>query len=78
MKTANVQQVPEQWPQILRWVAAGEEVQVTQHDKVVARVLPAKAAQQPDFVARAKAVWGERPQGKPLSELVAEARGSQA
>lgn len=29
---------------------------------------------EPDFLARAKAVWGEQPAGKPLSELVAVAR----
>jgi len=29
---------------------------------------------EPDFLARAKAVWGDRPVGKPLSELVAEGR----
>jgi len=75
MKTASVQQLPQQWPEILRWVAAGEEVQVTQQDKVVARVVPARPAQQPDFLARAKAIWGEQPPGKPLSEVVAEARG---
>ena len=75
MKTASVQQLPQQWPEILRWVAAGEEVQVTQQDKVVARVVPAKPALQPDFLARAKAIWGELPPGRPLSEVVAEARG---
>jgi len=75
MKTASVQQLPQQWPEILRWVAAGEEVQVTQQDKVVARVVPAKPVLQPDFLARAKAIWGELPPGKPLSEVVAEARG---
>ena len=75
MKTASVQQLPQQWPEILRWVAAGEEVQVTQQDKVVARVVPAKPALQPDFLGRAKANWGEQPSGKPLSEVVAEARG---
>jgi antitoxin (DNA-binding transcriptional repressor) of toxin-antitoxin stability system len=32
MKTASVQQLPEQWPEILRWVAEGKEVQVTQQD----------------------------------------------
>ena len=58
MKTASVQQLPQQWPEILRWVAAGEEVQVTQQDKVVARVVPARPALQPDFLARAKAVVG--------------------
>ncbi len=78
MKTASVQQLPQQWPEILRWVAAGEEVQVTQQDKVIARVVPAEAAPQPDFLARAKAVWGEQPPGKPLSEVVSEARGGEA
>ena len=29
---------------------------------------------EPDFLARAKAVWGDHPVGKPLSELVAEER----
>ena len=74
MKTASVQQVPQQLPQILRWVAAGEEVQVTQEDQVVAKVVPAAPA-SPDFLGRAKAVWGETPHGKPLSAVVSDARG---
>ena len=53
-------------------------MQVTQQDKVVARVVPAKPAAQPDFLSRAKAIWGEQPAGKPLSELVAEARGGES
>ena len=40
MKTASVQQLPEQWPQILRWVAAGEEVAVTSRKKTVAKIVP--------------------------------------
>jgi len=75
MKIASAQQVPQQWPEILRWVAAGEEVQVTQHDLVVARVVPAMPAATPDFLARAKAVWGETPTGKALSAVVSDARG---
>ena len=78
MKTASVEQVPQQWPEILRWVAAGEEVQVTQQDQVVARVVPAKPVATPDFLARAKAVWGEAPPGKPLSAVVSEARGGES
>ncbi|HEX5222183.1 MAG TPA: prevent-host-death family protein [Verrucomicrobiae bacterium] len=78
MKTASVQELPQQWPEILRWVAEGEEVQVTQQDKVIARVLPPATAAQPDFLARAKAVWGEQPAGKPLSAMVAEARGGES
>jgi hypothetical protein len=30
---------------------------------------------EPDFLARAKAVWGDHPVGAPLSELVSEGRG---
>jgi antitoxin (DNA-binding transcriptional repressor) of toxin-antitoxin stability system len=78
MKTASVQQVPQQWTQILRWVAAGEEVQLTQEDKVVAKVIPARSLETPDFLARAKAIWGEAPQGKVLSDIVSEARGDRS
>jgi antitoxin (DNA-binding transcriptional repressor) of toxin-antitoxin stability system len=40
MKTANVQEVPQQWTEILRWVAAGEEVQVTSEGLPVAGLTP--------------------------------------
>jgi hypothetical protein len=35
---------------------------------------PVILAAEPDFVARAKAIWGDTPAGKPLSALVSEAR----
>ena len=78
MKIASVQQVPPQWPEILRWVAAGEEVQVTQHDQVAAGVVPAKPGATPDFIVRARAVWGETPPGKALRAVVSDARGDAA
>jgi antitoxin (DNA-binding transcriptional repressor) of toxin-antitoxin stability system len=79
MKTASVQQVPERWAEILRWVAAGEEVQVVQRDRVIAKVVPpSKPVAQPDFLARAKAIWGEQPAGKPLSAIIDEARGGES
>jgi hypothetical protein len=31
-------------------------------------------AAEPDFLARAKAIWGEQPAGKPLSALVSDSR----
>ena len=40
MKTATTQQVPQQWAQILRWLASDEEVQVTQDERIIARILP--------------------------------------
>ena len=75
MKTATAQQVPQKWAQILQWVASGEEVEVTERDKVVARLLPPAAAPGPDFLARAKAVWGDDPAGEPLSAVVSQGRG---
>ena len=72
MKTASLQQAPKEWAQILEWLAAGEEVELTEKEKVVARVVPAK---HPDFLSRAKSIWGEQPPGKPLSALVADGRG---
>ena len=74
MKSATTEQVPKQWAEILRWVVAGEEVQVTERDKVVARLLPPAAVQSPDFVGRAKAVWGDAPAGQSLSTVVSDAR----
>jgi antitoxin (DNA-binding transcriptional repressor) of toxin-antitoxin stability system len=74
VKTASVQQVPERWPDILKWVSSGEEVQMTNHDKVITTLVPANSP-QPDFLNRAKAIWGEAPAGKSLSAIVPEARG---
>lgn len=34
----------------------------------------AASVMEPDFLSRAKAIWGEAPAGKQLSALVAEAR----
>lgn len=72
--------MPQQWPEISRWVVAGEEVEVTQQDKVVAKVVPATSARvpQPDFLSRARNIWGEQPPGKPLSAVVTEGRGGES
>jgi antitoxin (DNA-binding transcriptional repressor) of toxin-antitoxin stability system len=80
MKTASVREMQHNLSEVLSWVAAGEEVEVMRRNKVVARLLPPgpnppPAGKGPDFLARAEAVWTLRPKGKPLSEIVADARG---
>ena len=40
MKTASVQEVPQQWAEILQWLVAGEEVQVISEGQPVARLTP--------------------------------------
>lgn len=56
--------------QLLTWLQKQERASV-----------PARPAAgtiaQPDFLSRAKAIWGEHPTGKPLGEVVREARGGQ-
>ena len=74
MKTATLQQLPMQWPDILRWVSNGEEVLIVDHDRTVARVLP-PVPPAPDYLARAQTIWGPNPAGKALSDLVGEGRG---
>lgn len=81
MKTAAAQQVPQQWPQILRWLAADEEIELTQDNRVVARILPATespAPATPDFLARAQVIWGANPTGPALSTVVSESRSEGA
>jgi antitoxin (DNA-binding transcriptional repressor) of toxin-antitoxin stability system len=73
MKTATIQQVPQQWTEILGWIAEGEIVEVMQEGTIVAKFVPVSTP-RPDFLARAKMIWGENPVGKPLSELVHESR----
>lgn len=65
MKTANVDTVPREWPEILEWLRAGEEVELCRGKDAVARVVPLPAGGQeqpaawPDFVGRARRIWGE-------------------
>jgi antitoxin (DNA-binding transcriptional repressor) of toxin-antitoxin stability system len=77
MKTATIREVQHNLSEVLSWVERGEEVRVLRRKKVVARLLPPEvgAVTSPDFVGRAKAVWGDNPQGSRLSQIASEARG---
>lgn len=58
--------------EVLDWVARGEEVTVTRRGKIVARIVPALpvSAHTPDFLARARTIWGPKPTGPMPSDLV--------
>jgi antitoxin (DNA-binding transcriptional repressor) of toxin-antitoxin stability system len=77
VKTATIREMQHNLSEVLSWVGRGEEVQVLRRNKVVARLLPPgpQPSQSPDFVARARAVWGEAPEGSALSAIVDESRG---
>jgi len=77
VRTATIREAQHNLPAILRAVSRGEVVEITRRNRVVARLVPAAprpVGGLPDFVARARAMWGRRPHGKPTSEIVIEAR----
>jgi antitoxin (DNA-binding transcriptional repressor) of toxin-antitoxin stability system len=78
MKTATIRKVQHNLAEVLSWVERGEEVRVLRRNKVVARLVPPEPAapSSPDFLARAKAIWGAKPEGARPSELVSESRGA--
>jgi antitoxin (DNA-binding transcriptional repressor) of toxin-antitoxin stability system len=78
MKTASIRDVQHNLADVLEWVERGEEVHIYRRKKLVARLLPPASSQPvefPDFVARARKIWGEKPKGKPLSEILSDSRG---
>jgi antitoxin (DNA-binding transcriptional repressor) of toxin-antitoxin stability system len=77
MKTATIRKVQHNLTEVLSWVERGEEVRVLRRKRVVARLMPPQPEPPhgPDFLARAKAIWGATPRGSRLSEIVSESRG---
>ena len=82
MKTATAEHVPQQWTEILHWLESDEEVQIVQAGRIVARIVPPLVhdlkLETPDYVARAQAIWGAKPEGTPLSQIVHDSRGAGA
>ncbi len=77
MRRATVREAQHNLPKILRAVTDGESVEITRRNRVVARLVPVSPRPSqglPDFVARARAIWGRRPAGQPTSATVLEAR----
>ena len=58
MRTLAVNLVPQKWQVVLEWIAAGDEVQLTDHDQVVARLLPGEGTLK-DEVALPMAMAGQ-------------------
>ena len=79
MKTFSIMETQHNLALVLREVAAGHEVGITRHKKLVARLLPPAVPaviELPDFVARARNVWQAGWSGTSSSELLEESRGS--
>ena len=71
-------EVQHNFSRVLREVAAGHDVGITRRKKLVARLIPPAeepVVEWPDFVSRARAVWGDGWRGTPSDALVDESRG---
>lgn len=76
MRTATVREAQRNLLEILRTVMRGEVVEITRRNRAVARLVPAAPWPRdglPDFLARARAVWGSA-LAKATSKIVEEAR----
>lgn len=66
MKTATVRDLRYDFPKIEAWLASGQEIQITKHNKPIATLTKPKAAPParplvlPDFEARIRKIWGDR------------------
>lgn len=64
MKSASVRELRQNFGNLLTWIEAGEEVQITKRRQVVARLVPEisakrKPVRMPDFAARLKSIYGD-------------------
>ena len=65
MKTASVRDLRQDFPRILAWIEAGEEVAITMRRQAVARLVPLPRKKQakrriPDIADRLKRVFGAK------------------
>ncbi len=77
MKSATVRDLRYHFPEIEARLNRGEVIEIRKRRKVIARLHPVrpKAADYPDFAARAKRIFGNRQMSVTGAELVAEFRG---
>lgn len=64
MKTASVRELRSEFPKVMAWVDAGEDVVITKRRKVVARLSPATDSSKqksplPDFRKRQQEIYGD-------------------
>jgi len=76
MKTATIRDVQHHFNQVLQWIGAGEEVQITRRSRPVAKLTAIDTnITQPiavDFYQRSLKIWGSQPAS--LSDVILESR----
>jgi antitoxin (DNA-binding transcriptional repressor) of toxin-antitoxin stability system len=76
MRTFSIMDTQHHLSRVLRVVESGQSVGITRRSQLVAMIVPIQAdVTLPDFVARARKVWGEPWRGASSQDLLDEARG---
>jgi prevent-host-death family protein len=80
MKSATIRQVQHGLADVIKAVQKGQEIAITKHGKVVARLVPAQRTMSPvgwpDSQARMKALTSGKPiKGPAPSEILRQQRG---
>jgi len=77
MKKASIRELRYDFRRIERLLHQGEEIQITKRRRVIARLVPedtTDVARLPDFLARLRSIYGEKPLPVTGAKLVAEDR----
>ena len=79
MRSTTVRELRNDYSKVLRWVAKGEEVQVTRRGKIVARVVPpAVSSRKCDWPASAafnRPAWSRVLSAQESAAVLAESKG---
>ncbi len=81
MRTTTVRELRNNYAKVIKWVAKGEEVEVTRRGKVVAKVVPPVAAKVTtvDWAQSAalnRPAWGKALTAKESAAVLADSQGS--
>ncbi len=76
MKKATVRDLRYNFPKIERMLRAGNEIQITKRNKVIAKLSPEtdKPPEMPDFFGRMREMFGDKIFERSNAELIAEDR----
>jgi len=77
MKTATIRDLRYKFSKVEELMRDGEEIEITKHRRVIARLVPAKAPappKRPDFLARLRTIYGGKILKVSGAELLAKER----
>jgi antitoxin (DNA-binding transcriptional repressor) of toxin-antitoxin stability system len=76
MRTFSIMETQHNLSKVLKVVEAGQKVGITRRKHLVAQLVPVQEAVEfPNFVERARGIWGGRWQGTASQSLLDESRG---